>query len=70
MRQYKIYIQLENIKTQIILFPYRHKQWRTDEAQVRPGDLIDSEEWEASYYDPKLQLDKRVRDRPPRVESP
>jgi hypothetical protein len=30
MRQYKIYIQLENIKTQFILFMYRHQQWRPD----------------------------------------
>jgi hypothetical protein len=25
---------------------------------------------ESGYYDPKLQLNERVRDRPPRVESP
>jgi hypothetical protein len=58
------------METRFILFTYRHQQWRTDEAQVRPGHLVDSEKWEADYYDPKSQLNKRVRDRPPRVESP
>jgi hypothetical protein len=28
-------------------------------AQVRPGDLVDSEEWEADYHDPKSQLNKQ-----------
>jgi hypothetical protein len=47
MKQYKIYIQLENIETRFILFTYPHQQWRPDGAQVRPGNLIDSKEWEA-----------------------
>jgi hypothetical protein len=59
MRQYKIYIQLENIKTRFILFTYRHQQWRPDRAQVRPGDLVDSKEWEADYYNPKSQLNEQ-----------
>jgi hypothetical protein len=53
---------LENIKTRLILFRYRHQQWRTDEAQVRPSNLVDSEEWKADYYIPNLQLNERVRD--------
>jgi hypothetical protein len=73
MRHYKIYIQLENIASQFILFPYRHQQWRTDEAQVRPGNLVDKEEWEANYYDPNSQLNKSVWDRhvwsPPEVQA-
>jgi hypothetical protein len=37
---------------------------RPDGAKVRPGNLVDSEEWEADYYNPKLQLnEQRVRDR-------
>jgi hypothetical protein len=28
-----------------------------------PGNLVDSEEWEANYYDPKSQLKEHVRDR-------
>jgi hypothetical protein len=33
-------------------------------AQVRPGNLVDSEEWEADFHDQKAQLNKqRVRDR-------
>jgi hypothetical protein len=30
--------------------PYRHQQWRPDEAQVRPGNLVDNKEWEADYH--------------------
>jgi hypothetical protein len=44
---------IENIASRFILFPYRHQQWRTDEDQVRPGNLIDEEEWEADYHDLK-----------------
>jgi hypothetical protein len=52
------------MKTRFIPFTYRHQQWCPDGAQVRPGNLVDSKEWEADYYDPKLQLNKqRVRDR-------
>jgi hypothetical protein len=33
-------------------------------AQVRPGNLVDSKEWEADYHDQKSQLNKQsVRDR-------
>jgi hypothetical protein len=33
-------------------------------AQVRHGNLVDSEEWEANYHNQKAQLNKqRVRDR-------
>jgi hypothetical protein len=53
---------MNHMTPQFILFPYRHQQWHTDEAQVRPGNLVDNEEWEADYYDPKSQLKERVKD--------
>jgi hypothetical protein len=70
MRQYEIYIQLENIESRFLLFSCRHRQWQPDKAQVlRPGNLVDDEEWEADYYDLKSQLNKRGTG-PPHVESP
>jgi hypothetical protein len=50
MCQYEIYIQLENIETQIILFTYRYQQWRPDEAQ----------QWEAAHNLKLLDNEKQL----------
>jgi hypothetical protein len=69
MQQYKIYIQIDRIESRFFLFTYLRQQRHPDGAQVPPGNLLNSEEWEADYHNPKSQLNKQVRDRPLHVES-
>jgi hypothetical protein len=49
--------------------PMRHDLFCRQQplAQVRPGNLVDNEEWEADYHNQKSQLNKQCGTGPPRV---
>jgi hypothetical protein len=67
MRQYQRYREIENIIFQFLIFSCPNRLRKPDGAQVRPGNLLDDEEWEADYYDLKRSSMNKYGS--PRVES-